>query len=213
MNDLYELSTKPEGLRDHLWEQNFLQAFVSGNVSLLEDTPKAGPDGWPYMLLKTEKSSAEPTRSLIHWATENGVGLVLNPDKQLPDFIFSFGMLWSFRERGMFIAPVDEEDTSNEVVFSEGEKVHAGEPSSEYLPDYARKIVRTFLKDQGLQDPKFLCISRDQKNYDLFFSLESFGNPDKSEHQGILEALSWFFPNDYALVLAPEKGLPEFFSI
>lgn len=213
MELLFDLSGQPEAVRDGIWEQNFLQAFVAGKVDIMQETPQQGPDGWPYMLVKTSNDPKEPVRNLIHWATERGVGIVINADKQLPDFIFTFGMLWSFRERAMFIAEINKEAALSQTEFKEGQKVVSGEPDKKYLPDYVRKVLRSFFKDQGIENPKFVVLSTDEKNYDLVFSLDSISNPPKEEHQGILEALSWFLPNDYSLVLAPEKGLPKFYDI
>jgi hypothetical protein len=53
-------------------------------------------------------------------------------------------------------------------------------------------------------------VSIDQKNYDLCFSLESFGNPPETEHKGLAEALSWFLPAHYSIALISEKLLPGF---
>ena len=53
-------------------------------------------------------------------------------------------------------------------------------------------------------------ISENKTDYDLAFSLESLGNPPDKEHIGILEALSWFFPTHYSLMLISQKGLPLF---
>jgi hypothetical protein len=96
------------------------------------------------------------------------------------------------------------------IEFNEGKKLLAGEPSNEYLPDYVRKVLRDFFRDQGLLQVKILMISENSGHYDLAFSTESLGNPPQNEMQGIGEAISWFLPPHYSILLASEKDLPEF---
>ena len=73
-----------------------------------------------------------------------------------------------------------------------------------------RKILRDFFRDQGLLAVKILMMSQDGKNFDLAISLESLGNPPEKEHQGIAEAISWFLPPHYSLLIVSEKGLPSY---
>jgi len=91
--------------------------------------------------------------------------------------------------------------------------LHAGPPSPQYLPQYVRNILKEFFRDQGVLMPKILVMSADRKHYDLAISLESLGNPPEKEHQGIAEALSWFLPPHYSIVLVSEKGLPSFVEL
>jgi hypothetical protein len=78
------------------------------------------------------------------------------------------------------------------------------------LPQYVRNILKQFFMDQNVMRPRILVMSTDRKNYDLAFSLESLGNPPVKEHQGVAEAISWFLPPHYSIVLVSEIGLPEF---
>src|SRR5690606_22017578 len=102
---------------------------------------------------------------------------------------------------------------TGEVRWDQGQKIAAGAPTEKYLPTYVRKIVREFLRDQNVLAPKILMLSPDGQHYDLAFSLESLGNPPATEHQGIAEALAWFLPPHYSLVLTSEQGLPDFIDL
>ena len=64
----------------------------------------------------------------------------------------------------------------------------------------------------GMQSP-VLVMSTDGENYDFCFSLESLGNPPEAEHSGIAEAISWFLPPHYSLLLIGEKDLPKFIDL
>jgi hypothetical protein len=76
-----------------------------------------------------------------------------------------------------------------------------------------RKILAEFFRDQGVLQAKILVIGTAENTYDLVFSSESLGSPKDSEHKGVLEAISWFLPPHYSIVLASEVGLPAFVTL
>ncbi|MEQ1665166.1 MAG: hypothetical protein ABL927_07315, partial [Bdellovibrionales bacterium] len=82
--------------------------------------------------------------------------------------------------------------------------------ASPFLPQYVRKILRTFFLDNGIKEMKILLLITEDKNFDLCFSLESAGSPPENEHMDFLEAVSWFLPAHYSLRLVSEEGLPKF---
>ena len=196
--------------RDEQWELDFLKAFPEQKFTIQDTEPKEGPDGWPYLLV--QDGGDEPAHQVIKWLTEQGVGLVLNAHKKYPDYVFSYGMLWNFRERGEFLSEGYDLE-SGDVVLTSGQKIWVGEPSLDYVPEYVRDILRQFFKDQGIERLQWAVISTDQKNYDLAISLESLGDPDESEHQGIGEAISWFLPAHFSIALIHQKGLPDFYTL
>ncbi len=204
------LETKTDE-RDEAWEQAFMATLPHTQFTVLNPQAELGPDGWPYLMVSTEKGS-EPAQQILTWLTERGIGLVINPQKGVPDFALTYGMIWNFRETGSFISPVTQE-RPGKIEYGEGQKIHAGAPSEEYLPKYVRRVLSEFLLQQGIMAPRILVASADEQNYDLIFSMESLGNPPSEEHQGILEALSWFLPGHYSLALMSEIGLPGFHSL
>lgn len=209
---LHELSQTPEERRDLDWERRFLEALPHSQVKVLSADPQQGPDGWPYLLVETTGENAEPTDKILSWLSTKGIGLVINPGKGYPDFVLNFGMLWNFRETGRFVSP-QSEVPSGTVDLGAGQGLLAGPPTKEYLPDYVRTILREFLRDQGLLAPKILIMSQDRKHFDLAVSVESLGNPPEQEHAGIAEALSWFLPPHYSILLISEKDLPPFVDL
>ena len=207
--DLQKLIQTPDDQRDMQWEAQFLTALTNSQLEVISENPQTGPDGWPYLLVKTNPSGDQSAQKILEWLSKRGIGLAVNPDKELPDYILPFGMIWSFRETGLFFQNQDETAAST-VELSKQTIKHAGTPHPKYLPDYVRSILREFLRDQAVLAPKILVFSLDGKNYELAFSLESLGNPPASEHAGIAEALGWFLPPHYSIVLVSEKDLPEF---
>lgn len=211
--NLKQILEVPDTQRDLRWEAQFFNAFTGSNVNLLFEEPQYGPDSWPYLLVETQAETTEgeePVQNILRWLSDRGIGLVVNPRKEFPDYVFSYGMIWSFRESGLFYKEVSNSGKQGTVQFKPSQIAHAGSPTEEYLPIYVRSIIKQFLQEQGVLNPKILVLSMDKENYDLAFSLESLGNPDESEHAGIAEALSWFLPPHYSILLVSEKGLPPF---
>lgn len=212
--NIYDLLKTQDAMKDEEWEKAFFQCFTDAKLNLLNDTPQVGPDGWPYMMVEVSEEGSEPAKNMIQWLADKGIGLAVNPQKQQPDFVFTYGMIWNYLIRGEFVTFQDDRIAPGQVTLEEGAKVMSGDPSQEYLPDYVRQILRAFFLQQGVKEPKILLLSLDEgKQFELAFSLDCLGNPPQSEHRGIAEALSWFLPNHYALMLAPEKGLPKFFDL
>lgn len=215
MNELNKILSTPEQDRNFSWDEKFFKIFSEQYVSLLSKDPQQGPDGWPYLICETETndmSEVESTQKIFNWLSTKGIGLVVNPRREpYPDYVFSYGMIWNFRETGYFLRP-DLANKSGEIVY-ENQKLYTGIPSEEFLPGYVRKVLKDFFRDQSVLTPKILMISQDEKNYDLCFSLESLGNPPAQEHAGVAEAIAWFLPPHYSVVLISEQNLPPFTNL
>lgn len=227
---LESLLAIPEADRNQSWENKFFQSFSEDHVHLLFEQAQQGPDGWPYLLVeskdvvaksKNQNTSSdikaledeEPVQKILNWLSTKGMGLVLNPRKEYPDYVFSYGMIWSFRESGFFYKPIPQDRPSGSVRLANEKGLTYGEPTPEFLPVYVRQILKEFFRDQGLFAPKISMISDDQINYDLAFSLESLGNPPANEHAQIAEAIAWFLPPHYTVLLVSEKQIPVFTNL
>jgi hypothetical protein len=188
--------------------QQFLSEPRLQKVKIMSEDPQSGPDGFPYIMLQTDAQGEEPFLNVVDWCVSRGIGIVLNPHKETPDTIFTYGMLWNYREKGEFFtqAPVVSGLGDMRV---DGEKpLFAGHPSESYWPLDIRKIFKEFLVQQGVLNPRVLMLGEKQDGpMDLVFSLESIGNPPQKEWAGILEAFAWFFPRHYSLSLINEKTI------
>lgn len=209
---LTEILQVPDEKRDPQWEREFFDAILLSKVNMLGPQAQQGPDGWPYLLAETSEAATEPVVKVLNWLAMRGIGLVINPQKDYPDFVFNYGMIWNFRETGLFVQTTDEV-TVGTVELKAGTGLLSGPPTAKFLPDYVRVILKEFFRDQGLLAVKILVLSQDRKHYDLAFSLESLGNPEQKEHQGLAEAISWFLPPHYSLLLVSEEGLPDFIPL
>ena len=78
---LTQLLATPVASRDIAWELGLLQELPKASVRVVEDTPVAGPDGWPYLMLET--GGDNPLPEIAKWLSSRGVGFVLNPEKTI----------------------------------------------------------------------------------------------------------------------------------
>ncbi len=200
-------------LRDEKWETQFLNELPHTNIQIVAPQPQPGPDGWPYLLAKTGSGATEPATKVLQWLSTRGIGLVINPESEYPDYILTYGMVWNFKETGKFIGETSRQDPIAGAAEIKAKKLLAGPPHPQYLPDYVRKVLRDFWRDQGVMRPQILVISEDKKHFDLAFSIESLGSPPEPEHLGIAQAISWFLPPHYSVLLISKKGLPDFIDL
>lgn len=225
-DDMLELLSVPNKDRDVQWETAFLNKLPQANISLMAQAPQAGPDQFPYMFIEIKEDSKEPAINLLKWIAENGIGLAINPTKSFPDFVLTYGMIWNYVHSGQFLEnPVAKPHVhgpncnhghdhghshQQEETIQPGVEFYVGSPSASYLPPPVRTVLKEFLKQQGVMAPKIVMISPDKVKFDLCFSIESFGSPKEEEHEGILQALSWFLPAHYSLAFVSENGIPSF---
>ncbi len=215
--DIDSLLKTPLEARDQEWEKAFLYILPQQKFQILEETPKQGPDGFPYLMVGIDSEGTESAAKVFDWLSDKGIGLVVNPFGEMPDYVLTYGQIWNYKERNEINSYPNVNDNAQEGQFKiePGQKVHTGEPSEDYLPNYVRKILRDFFQQQGMNDIRINMISvdtdsADKKHYDLCFSLESLNNPKSTDHRDLLEAISWFLPSHYSLALMSEEGLPDF---
>ena len=212
-NDLESIISQPEATRDEAWEQAFLGYIATTKVELVQDQSQRGPDGWPYLLVRTGPQGTEPFAQIVQWAAPRGIGLALNTHKMLPDYIFTYGMLWNFVETGQFVSSTSA-PSPGEVNIAVENPVIFGEPTEKYLPKYVRAILKEFLAAQGFSQSRVVVMSSlDYKTVDLIFSVESLNNLDKSEHRTLAEALGWFLPLHYSLIIGSEQNSRGFVEL
>ena len=211
-DEFFELLKISQAKRDHEWEKNFSRVLPYGKFSLVYEDAKPGPDGWPYLFVEAKPEGSEYGAQLLNWLSTRGIGLAVNPEQSMPDFVLTYGMAWNFKERGSIVT--DDKGSRPETTrleFKHGDQVLVGQPTEAYLPGYVRKIIKQFLFDQGVLAPKIAVLQNsEQTQIDLAFSLESLGHPASDEHAGIAEAIAWFLPAHYSVALVSEKVITGF---
>ena len=210
----------PDDCRNQAWDEKFFKLLSESHLKMVSADPQQGPDSWPYLIAEivstpsiTSTGSVETVDSaqkILHWLSTRGIGLVINPYRSPhPDFVLTYGMIWSFRETGFF-NKYQTQDENKQLLIENPAQAICGEPTLEFLPQYVRKVLKDFFLDQSVFDPKVLMVSQDGKNFDLCFSLESLKSPPAHEHANIAEALAWFLPAHYSVSLLSEKTVTGF---
>ncbi len=197
--------------RNESWENTFRQLLPHARLQVTNPEPQIGPDSWPYLFVEISEKSTEPSTQVIQWLTERGIGLAINTQKTIPDFVLTYGMLCNFRMTGHFVTDVP--DFGSNELRPENGQLFVAEPNEHYLPSYLREVLRLFFKDQKVPKPRVTLITPNKKIYDIAFSLESIGSPPENEHAGISEAISWFLPAHYGIVLVSEKRISGFVDL
>ena len=155
--------------RHQAWQKQFLSLLPSAFVTFLSSQPQQGPDGMPYFLVQIKEDSKEPLIKLLHWLSQKGIGLVVHPEKEYPDYIFTYGMIWYFKETRFFLSPHNKN-----LKTSQDTKITFGQPSQEFLPLYVRSILKQFFFDQGVYNPQWVMVGPDKHNMDICFLLGIF---------------------------------------
>src|SRR4051812_23144436 len=101
--NIQQLLETPDEQRDVQWEYTFFDTLANSKLRVMAADPQTGPDGWPYLMVETSEDATEPAPKVIQWLAMRGIGLVVNPTKKYPDFVFNYGMLWHFKETGRFL--------------------------------------------------------------------------------------------------------------
>ncbi len=197
--------------RDATWEKTLLEILPSAFVTVLDPEPRTGPDNWPYLFIEISDRSDDLCTRVIEWLTERGIGMAVNPGKAIPDYVLTYGMLCNYRLTGHLLTDVEDFGPSELVV--QDDRIFIAEPNENYLPSYLRAILLAFFKDQKVLKPRITLMSTDKKVYDMAFSLESLGSPPVQEHAGISEAIAWFLPAHYGIVLVSEKRVQGFVDL
>lgn len=197
------------GLRDDRWENELFNLLLDSNLYIVKDSVQMGPDGWPYLYVSTDgfqpNVGEDHAAHLIQWAYENAVGLALNPDKERPDYIFHYGLIWNYAHNKFFVKNFNEAPADAPI--------YVAQVSEDIIPQHAMNFIKDYIKSAGIDSPRGALISRDKLNYEFALSLESLGNPPQEEHEGIARGIGWFMPNHIPVLLVYEEKLQPLFDL
>jgi hypothetical protein len=206
---LVDLFAIPAEQRDDAWRQLVLADVDKASFRCGQPQVIQGPDEFPYFALYLpEPGKAFQCYVIEHmkndFLLEHGLGVVIHPDKQQPDWVFTYGDIVNYHLNGEFYTAVPEHMLAAEEVIEQDEQVLVGQPAEEYLPAAVRKVMRQYLASENVPDPKIFLMMRHMKDgstmQELVFNLsrELFASP--GEHHRVMQRLGWFLPRHYSIL-------------
>ena len=214
-HDVADLLFVERKQRDSGWVRLFYGAIGDAGMVTTPEQVLQGPDGFSYFVLNmpSPAGSFEPVSAaqVLEFCLENSLGMVVEPLPGPPEWVISFGQLWSKKQFGSFdvtLEPDPDDHAGTELNppeipshLSGKQVVLAGQPNESYFPAFARSAVRKFLVNQGIENPGVLLLSNpaEEPPHTIVFSVfaEDFG--EKRQLENFLQRLSWFFPPHYRL--------------
>ncbi len=180
---------------EQLFEKRFFTKLGSG----IE-----GPDGFFYLPIfdaaRPDTADELSIPELVPEALKSGAGIVLNPDNEQPDAVFTFGQVWSYAEFGSFF--YEPEKGSVSALDVQGDEVTVSNPSADYFPLYARFALRRILQRAQpemdwrvlhLQDPAL-----DPPDA-LVFSLFKEDLASEEDFDALMFMIDWHLPPHYSI--------------
>jgi len=214
-----ELFAVPREQRDEKWIKTFFANVADASFCCENPQVIQGPDGFPYVRLTMPEAGKSFTCYVIRhmipqFLLEKGFGIAINPDKEQPDWIFSYGDLVNFHIHGAFDAkgfdfnPAEAKPGEEENI-AVGTKITTGNPSEKIIPIPSRAVLRAFFEAHGVS-PKIMLMSRgDGLDLVIPATPDSFSDPD--HYQYFCAALRWFLPGYYGMIATKESD--EFFDL
>ena len=191
--DLVRLFAVPREERHDTWREAFFAAVPDASMATPAQQVVRGPDGYPYFCLTVPEPGPFETFCLNHVldvCLENGFGIVVMAGAPQPEWVFTYGDLWSFKETGQFVV-----DTGETVTLTEPREALVGSPSETVLPAYARPVLRRALAAQGV--PEALVFLVHMPGFD---PERSFAFRPLPEPRGLL----WYLPRHLGLTTAED---------
>lgn len=218
LNSLLEV---PFDNRDEKWVDSFLQSVDQANLKLGSPEVVIGSDGFPYIQLENVKTDESFQAFVINKQLPTilmqGFGVVINPQNERPDWVFSYGDIVNYELNDTFYT--DNSIFSNnkeQIVIQPDEEILVGAPSDTILPKYLKNQLREFLKHAGIEIPKAMMIARNYKEesevkQDLVFNFTPPQIADEKKFQIISNTIGWLLPKHYSVLFVDEGAVDKGF--
>ena len=219
LNSLLEV---PFDQRDEKWVSSFLQSIDQANLKLGSPEVVIASDGFPYIQLQTvttdESFQAFVISKQLPTILMQGFGIVINPQNERPDWVFSYGDICNYELNDTFYSEESIFSKNKEqVVIGQDEKILVGQPSDTILPKYLKKQLREFLQHAGLKTPKAMMIARNFESeetvqQDLVFNFTPPQFENEKAFQQVATTIGWFLPKHYSILFIDESSIENGFQ-
>jgi hypothetical protein len=218
---LNQLFNTPTELRNDKWEKIFFENISEASFSCGNPQIATGPDGFAYFQLNIPEPNKEfQCYVLKHmkddFLLEKGIGVVINSQKDQPDWVFTYGDIVNFHLNNEYYSKAPNWNLQKKEVINENEEVLVGQPSEQYLPNQTRKILSEYLKQMGVTDAKMLLMNRKMAKgviQELVFNLTPKKIGDQNRYESIMNNIGWFLPRQYSYVAMEEESFRKQFEL
>lgn len=208
--------------RDQNWVSSFLENIAEANLKIGQPEVVIASDGFPYVQLQSvhtdENFKAFVINKQLPTLLMQGFGVVINPQNNQPDWVFSYGDIVNYELNDKFYSEETAFSHNKEnVAIGSDEKVLIGQPADNIMPKYLKNQLREFLKHAGIEVPKIMLIARnpdDEANVkqDLVFNFTPHQFNNEQQFQQIGNTISWFMPKHYSFLFIDEAAVENGFQ-
>ncbi len=217
LNELFET---PAEQRDEAWQKTFLDNVLDASFACDEPQVAGGPDGFPYFRLHIPEPNTSFQCFVIRhmigdFLLENGFGIVINPQKPSPDWVFSYGDIVNYHLKQEFYTSSSMPPLPPTEVLDKDERVLIGQPSESLFPMSVRQNMKKYLQWKKIEDVKILLMSRQSEQgmrQELVFNLTPDRFVSHEEYEAVMQSLAWFLPRHYIYVSMEEASFKSEFA-
>ncbi|QES87691.1 hypothetical protein [Rhizosphaericola mali] len=213
---LMDLCETPIEKRDENWAKEFLENLPKASFKSGEPQVITGPDGFPYFQLSFPEPCVEfqcfvVDNMVYDFLLSNGMGFVINPQKEQPDWVFSYGDVFNYALKKDFYNTDNtffSKETPQDEKIAEDVQVMVGSPSEFILPVPVRAVIKNFLQFKGIKEPKVLLMSKEKDGVqvqDLVFNFTPKNFEKEEEFRATAQQLMWFLPRHYSVIFYDEN--------
>ncbi len=220
---LLSLFTTPREARDGAWQARFYETIMDAGLATTERQVMEGPDGFPYFVLQRppvgQPFSPVSVADVLEHCTDQGLGIVIEPTEHGPEWVFTYGDLFSRRAYGSFDGDPVDRDAAQErpatEVLAKDTPVMIGAPNDEMLPAWSRRVLASFLKQAAnVAEPRVLVLVEPSRSpaRNLVFNLHPEDFPSQDAFRRVMNALGWFMPpNRPCIAVSKTSALTDSF--
>lgn len=211
---MVDLFSVPKEQRDEKWKQTFFENAQTASFACNDPQVTTGPDGFTYFALLTPEAHKPFDSFCIRninddYLLENGIGIIINPNENSVEWVFSYGDLVNLHLNNEFYSETDNVEIKNEETINKDEEILVAQPSETYLPKKTRAVIKKYLQANGIRQPKIMMICRKIEGtviQKLAFNIFKEDFPTTSQLNNLMQQLSWFLPRHYIILSVPKNS-------
>jgi len=216
---IHQLINIPLEKRDQNWVYLFAVNVPDASFRCGDPQVIMGPDGFPYFQLLIPEVGQPFECYVVNFLKEallkEGLGIVLNAGKGQPDWVCSYGDLLNFYLHGEFYSTMPAAVDSASEALSAYEEAWVGQPSETYLPAMTRAVLRHYLIQVGVKDPKVLLMlpaKSEPSQLSLVFNISPDLFESEDHYLEIKNRIGWFLPRQYLIFGVEENAMKNHFK-